>query len=86
MKAHTPFAYIPFEDGSAIAFDGKEFTIHKRPVEIDANLDALSDGQAERAWRERRGEIVRALEAAWWRLEERRKQEKPKKMYSDTDG
>ncbi|MDR3230766.1 MAG: hypothetical protein LBT65_04955 [Synergistaceae bacterium] len=84
MKAQRPFVYIPFEDGSVVAFDGKKFTIHKRPVDIDADLDTLSDGQAALAWRERRGEIVRALEAAWWKLEERRRQEESKKVYSDS--
>ena len=28
--------YIPFSDGSSIAFDGQEFTVHKRPKDIDA--------------------------------------------------
>lgn len=76
-------AYIPFEDGSAVSFDGRRFTIHRRPVGIDADLSALSDGQAARAWRERRGDVVRALENAWWRLEEGRKKEETKKIYSN---
>ncbi|MDR1874145.1 MAG: hypothetical protein LBQ90_03900 [Synergistaceae bacterium] len=81
-RAYIPRAYIPFEDGSAVAFDGKKFTIHRQPVEIDADLRALPEGQAVLAWRQRRGEIVRALEAAWWKLEERRRQEETKKVYS----
>jgi hypothetical protein len=81
-ESHSSKAYIPFEDGSAIAFDGIRFTIHKRPVEIDADLSTLTDGQAAAAWREHRREIVRALESAWWKLEERRKHEETKKVYS----
>lgn len=74
--------YIPFDDGSAVSFDGAKFTLHRPPVVIDADLSAMSDGQAESAWRQRRGEIVRALEAAWWQQERRRKEENPKKIYT----
>ena len=74
--------YIPFNDGSAVSFDGNRFTLHRSPVAIDADLSAISDGQAALAWRQRRGEIVAALEAAWWRQEERRKKEKTKKIYT----
>jgi hypothetical protein len=74
--------YIPFDDGSAVSYDGKEFTIHKQPVGIDANLRALAEGTAERVWRERRKDLVKALEDAWWREQARRRQTGMKKIYS----
>ena len=76
-------AYIPFDDGSAIGYDGNVFTVHKKPVEIDADLSSLADGEAARAWRERRGEIVKTLEAAWWKLQQQRKRGETRKIYSD---
>ena len=75
--------YIPFDDGSAISYDGKKFSIHKRPVDINADLSELSDGMVGIAWRERRRELVKALETAWWREHERRRKNKTKRIYSD---
>ena len=75
--------YIPFEDGSAVSYDGKKFAIHKRPVGIDADLSDLSGGTAEIMWRGRRGEMVKALEAAWWKEHERHRKNKTKKIYSN---
>ena len=75
--------YIPFDDGSAVSYDGKRFTIHRRPVGIDADLSELSHGTAESVWRERRGELFRALETAWWKEHERRKESETKRIYSD---
>jgi hypothetical protein len=75
--------YIPFEDGSAVSYDGKKFVIHKRPVGIDADLSELSDGTAGTMWRERRREMVNALEAAWWKEYERRRKNNTKRIYSD---
>ena len=75
--------YIPFEDGSAISYDGRIFTIHKRPVGIDDDLSELSGGTAGAVWRERRKELVKALETAWWREHERRKKSKTKRIYSN---
>ena len=74
--------YIPFDDGSAISYDGKRFTIHKRPVGIDAYLCELSDGVAAHEWSERRGELVKALETAWWKEHKRRSENKTKRIYS----
>ena len=74
--------YIPFDDGSAISYDGKKFTIHKRPVDIDEDLSELSDGAVGTVWRERRKELVKALETAWWKEHERRNKSKNKKIYS----
>ena len=75
--------YIPFEDGSAASYDGKKFTIHKRPVAIDAYLSELSDGTAAHVWRERREELVNALETAWWKEHKRRHENKTKRIYSN---
>ena len=77
--------YIPFDDGSAVSYDGKKNTIHKRPVGIDADLNELSDGTAENVWRERRGELVKALETAWWKEYERRKKSETKRIYSNVN-
>ena len=74
--------YIPFEDGSVVSYDGKMFTLHRQPVDIDADLSALSEGTAVRLWRERRGDLVRALETAWWKERQRRREKVAKKIYS----
>jgi len=77
--------YIPFEDGSAVSYDGKKFVVHKRPVGIDADLSELSDGTSEIMWRERRGEMVKALEAAWWKKHEHHRKNKTKRIYSNVN-
>ncbi|MDR1979390.1 MAG: hypothetical protein LBQ42_11715 [Synergistaceae bacterium] len=74
--------YIPFDDGSVISYDGKKFTLHRQPVDIDADLSALPEGTAVRFWRERRGELVKALETAWWKERQRRREKATKKVYS----
>ena len=75
--------YIPFDDGSAISYDGKGFTVHRRPVGIDADLSELSDGTVVSVWRDRRRELVKALETAWWKEHERRRNSKTKRVYSN---
>ena len=75
-------AYIPFSDGSAVSYDGKRFTVHKRPVDIDDDLSALSESTAAQLWRERRGEVVQALEVAWWKEYRRRREKEMKRVYS----
>ena len=77
--------YIPFDDGSAISYDGKKFSIHKRPVGIDADLSELSDGMAASEWSFRRKEIAQALETAWWKEHEHRRKNKTKRIYSNVD-
>jgi hypothetical protein len=74
--------YIPFDDGSVVSYDGKKFTVYKQPVAIDANLRVLKEGMAERIWRERRGDLVRALESAWRKECERIRDKKTKRVYS----
>jgi len=77
--------YIPFDDGSAISYDGKKFTIHKRPVGIDADLSELSEGTAKNVWRFRRKELVKALESSWWKEHEHRRKNKTKRVYSSVN-
>jgi hypothetical protein len=80
-----PAVYIPFGDGSAVAYNGETFTLHRQPVDIDADLGALSEsegGQAVRAWRARRGDLVRALEDAWGREHEKKRGQMTKRIYS----
>ena len=74
--------YIPFDDGSVVAYDGKKFMIHRQPVDIDADLRALTESAAEEAWRGRRKDIVRALEIAWWKRWARYKEKEVKRVYS----
>ena len=74
--------YIPFSDGSSLAYDGEKFTLHRCPVEIDADLSARSDGEAALAWRERRGALVDALKSAWFKEKERKKQSGMKTIYT----
>jgi hypothetical protein len=82
-----PSVYIPFDDGSAVSYDGDKFTLHKQPVDIDADLNALSEaggGEAVRVWRAKRGDIVRALEDAWWKEHEKNHEQMTKRIYSDS--
>jgi hypothetical protein len=74
--------YIPFDDGSAVSYDGKGFTVYRRPVSIDADLSDLPESMAERAWSERRKEVVKALEAAWWKEHKRDSESKTKVIYA----
>jgi hypothetical protein len=83
--AARPAVYIPFDDGSAVAYNGDKFTLHRQPVDIDADLSALSEsegGEAVRAWRARRRDLVRALEDAWWQEHEKKRAQMTKRIYS----
>lgn len=78
--------YIPFDDGSSISFDGKEFTIHKRPHDIDAidapNYDKNKPCKAENAWNFKWEKLVKALENAYKKQEDLKKNSSHKKIYS----
>ena len=74
--------YIPFDEGSAVAYDGKKFIVHRQPVDIDADLCALTESLAEQTWRERRGDLVKALETAWRKRRARHKEKEVKRVYS----
>ena len=74
--------YIPFDDGSSVSFDGVGFTVHRRPLDIDANLGGLSGCKAEDAWRQDWEALVRALESAWRRQRDDRKKAGRKQVYN----
>ena len=75
--------YIPFDDGSSVSFDGESFTIHKRPKDIDAIDKPGHDKpcKAEIAWNFRWSELVGALERAYRKQEEQKKNSRTKKIY-----
>ena len=75
--------YIPFPDGSSISFDGETFTVHKRPMDIDAvdRPDYTKPSKAETAWKMRWKDVVRALENAYKKEGERRKANRSKQIY-----
>lgn len=75
--------YIPFSDGSSISFDGQEFTVHKRPKNIDAvdRADYGKPSKAENAWNFRWKDVVSSLEGAYKRQEEAKKAARSKKLY-----
>lgn len=75
--------YIPFDDGSSVSFDGKSFTVYKRPHDIDAVDKPEYDrpSKAEAAWSKRWGELVRALENAYRKQEKMKKDSRSKKIY-----
>ncbi len=75
--------YIPFDDGSSVSFDGKSFTVHRRPVDIDADLRSPAGCKAEEAWGRDWEALVRALESAWLRQRDARRREGAKQIYSD---
>lgn len=61
--------YIPFEDGSSVAFDGELFTIQRSPVKSDNSENSESNKacMAEVNWadKKKRLKMTRALEAVW---------------------
>lgn len=75
--------YIPFKDGSSISFDGKSFTIHKKPNDINAVdvRDTNLPCKAEIAWSKRWNELVRALENSWKKQRNIKKMQNAKKIY-----
>lgn len=75
--------YIPFDDGSSVSFDGENFTVHGRPLDIDADLRGPTDCKAEKAWKQEWEALVRALESAWRRQREKKKQAERKQIYNN---
>ena len=75
--------YIPFSDGSSVSFDGENFTIHKRPNDIDAidKPEFYKPCKAENAWNFRWEELVRALQTAYKKQSDAKKLSKNKKIY-----
>ena len=75
--------YIPFDDGSSVSFDGESFTVHGRPLDIDADLSGQPASKAEKAWKKDWEALVRALESAWRRQLEGKKQAERKQVYNN---
>lgn len=76
--------YIPFDDGSSVSFDGKRFTLHRRPVDLDSELAKCVEGKAAEAWARNRETLARALESAWILQRERCRQDRTRRVYSRT--
>ena len=75
--------YIPFDDGSSVSFDGKEFLIRKKPKDIDAVDQPGYDkpSKAENAWNFRFEELIGALQRAWKTQDKIEKKSAHKKIY-----
>ena len=74
--------YVPFDDGSLVSFDGERFTLHRRPVGIDADRDVFLEEKAAEAWERSSGALAGALESAWLLQKERRRRERNRSVYS----
>lgn len=75
--------YVPFDDGSLVSFDGERFTLHRRPVGIEADdRDVFLEEKAEEAWERNRGALAGALESAWRLQKELRRRERSRSVYS----
>ena len=74
--------YVPFDDGSSVSFDGERFTLHRRPVGIDADRDVFLEEKAEKAWERNRRALAGALESAWLAQRELRRRERNRSVYS----
>lgn len=74
--------YIPFSDGSSVAFDGTGFTLQERPRVMDEALGALPTSKALEVWTRDWGAVVRALESAWARQRDLRRRDRMRQVYS----
>ena len=75
--------YLPFDDGSSVAFDGSGFTVHRRPMDIDADLEDPVSCKAQEAWQRDWKSVARALESAWRRQHEARRKNRAKQVYNN---
>ncbi len=80
--------YIPFDDGSSVAFDGESFTIQHTPLndnnENIVNINADQISMAEKNWHntKKRLEITRALENAWNEQRKIQRQDEIRQIYN----
>ena len=74
--------YVPFDDGSSVSFDGERFTLHRRPVGIDADHDVFLEEKAVEAWERNREALAGALESAWLLQRELLRRERNRSVYS----
>lgn len=76
--------YIPFDDGSSVSFDGKQFTLHRRPVDLESEPANCVEGKAAEVWARNREALARALESVWILQRERSRQDRTRRVYSRT--
>ena len=74
--------YVPFDDGSSVSFNGERFTLHRRPVGIDADHDVFLEEKAVEAWERNREALAGALESAWLLQKELLRRERNRSVYS----
>ena len=74
--------YIPFSDGSSVAFDGTGFTLQERPRVMDEALDTFPTSKAVEVWTRDWGAVVCALESAWGRQRDLRRRDRMRQVYS----
>lgn len=74
--------YIPFQDGSSIAFDGENFSIQRVPVNDEHIINNTSE--AEKNWSndKTRLKIMKALQDAWQKQREIKRSQDIKQVYN----
>ena len=75
--------YIPFSDGSSIAFNGETFNIQRTPVN-DEKIININICEAELVWRDnkKRLKIMQALQDAWTKQRELQRDKEIKQVYN----
>ena len=75
--------YIPFSDGSSIAFNGETFNIQRTPVS-DEKIININICEAELVWRDnkKRLKIMQALQDAWTKQRELQRDKEIKQVYN----
>lgn len=75
--------YIPFQDGSSIAFDGENFSIQRVPVN-DEHIINNKQSEAEKNWSNNkiRLKIMKALQDAWQKQREIKRSQDIKQVYN----
>ena len=76
--------YIPFSDGSSIAFNGETFNIQHTPVN-DEKIININICEAELVWRDnkKRLKIMQALQDAWTKQRELQRDKEIKQVYNN---
>ena len=75
--------YIPFSDGSSIAFNGETFNIQRTPVN-DEKIININICEAELVWADnkKRLKIMQALQDAWTKQRELQRDKEIKQVYN----
>ncbi|MBQ8693874.1 MAG: hypothetical protein IJ520_12110 [Synergistaceae bacterium] len=76
--------YIPFSDGSSIAFNGETFNIQRTPVN-DEKIININICEAELVWADnkKRLKIMQALQDAWTKQRELQRDKEIKQVYNN---